>query len=531
MKREPPERPSLLESESHLSIETLFAPPVETIFEDYARLPAAFPADSVRIDLEDSLSLSVIIDRLIADPRFVILNGRHAGPVYFIPTASAFVFWIRLVDCAMKNGLYVLSKHSALAYFKTFAHLEHVDDEFPLILEHGDEFGFIANSLTPGKIVVPLSRLLRNLEARFRTVMFCQIIRMASRDYCAELLSFGASGWIKELMKECDARTVDCIARRNGLFGEKQQTLEETGRHVHLTRERVRQIEQKFGERVRAHKHYYTKIVNALICEVLGKTSHYVFHEGSWERRFVCRILGLPYARIERTNLLVFGVQEDTWLDIDDLMEKLTKLDTEELARALDGQWALHLGRNEIESLAFSLLDLCTQRFTRQKRVKACLESIGHLAHYSEITECYNALYQDDKLTEKQMQALLSQERNGIVWVGVKGTYALDSWGYFRPTRKLFDATYDIVKRFYAETGRPVPFGLVLAEIGKYRPVVKESSVRMALARNPYLTRVVGFSFVPSETVAVGNSETKIEDVDRILAEFEEELSADEFED
>ena len=66
-----------------------------------------------------------------------------------------------------------------------------------------------------------------------------------------------------------------------------------------------------------------------------------------------------------------------------------------------------------------------------------------------------------------------------MVWVGIRGTYALKEWGYERPPTKLFDAVADIVCTDYKKTGRPVSFEKICTEIGKYRQVINKESITL----------------------------------------------------
>jgi hypothetical protein len=111
-----------------------------------------------------------------------------------------------------------------------------------------------------------------------------------------------------------------------------------------------------------------------------------------------------------------------------------------------------------------------------------------------------------------------------VVWIGVRGTYALKEWGYERPSKGLFEAVADIVENRYEATGTPVPFAVIAAEMGKLRRVVKLSSLTFATHCNPRLRRVSGDSFVPRAPDDEVVEEIAEDELDRILQEFEDHL-------
>ena len=122
---------------------------------------------------------------------------------------------------------------------------------------------------------------------------------------------------------------------------------------------------------------------------------------------------------------------------------------------------------------------------------------------------------------EHNIHALLSWEGHGVVWIGVRGTYALEEWGYEHPSKTLFDTVAEIVEERHGATGKPVPFTVIAAEMGKYRPLVKDSSLAFAAYCNPRLKRVSKNSFVPRIPGDEGQEAIAADELDRILQEFE----------
>ena len=60
---------------------------------------------------------------------------------------------------------------------------------------------------------------------------------------------------VKEVLKQLNSREREIVERRFGLEGQRRQTLEEIGKHLKLSRERVRQIERNALLRLRRLRH------------------------------------------------------------------------------------------------------------------------------------------------------------------------------------------------------------------------------------------------------------------------------------
>jgi hypothetical protein len=198
-------------------------------------------------------------------------------------------------------------------------------------------------------------------------------------------------------------------------------------------------------------------------------------------------------------------------------------IDADSIATHLESERQLCLTHNDLRTLAESLSQFRRKHLTKGQKAYLALRAIGRPAHSSEITEVYNSLFPDQPSTERNIHAVLSREEHGIVWIGVRSTFALKEWGYEHPSKSLFDTVTEIVKERYKETAQPVPFTVVVAEMGKHRQVVNPSSLTIATHCNPNLRRVGKDSFVPREPTEKIQEEISAEELDRILREFEKE--------
>ena len=133
-------------------------------------------------------------------------------------------------------------------------------------------------------------------------------------------------------------------------------------------------------------------------------------------------------------------------------------------------------------------------------------------------------MFPEECPTEHSIHAVLLHEQYGMVWIGSRGMFALEEWGYERPRSTLMDTIASIVEEKYQNTGSPVPFIVIQAEIGKYRRYVNPNGLFMASYLNPRLKNVDDFCFIPQEEA---NEEKEVPDdeLDRILRNFESKVS------
>ncbi len=160
-------------------------------------------------------------------------------------------------------------------------------------------------------------------------------------------------------------------------------------------------------------------------------------------------------------------------------------------------------------------------KLTRGQKVYLALRSIGRPAHFSEVTEVHNSLFPDRPASENSVHAALCLEELGIVWIGVRGTFALKEWGYRHPSKGLYESVAEIARRKFKETGKPVPFTVIVAEMGKYRRIVRQASLIFAVHLNPNLQQVSKNRFVP-KAAGKNNDEFSKHELDKVLREFEE---------
>ena len=179
-----------------------------------------------------------------------------------------------------------------------------------------------------------------------------------------------------------------------------------------------------------------------------------------------------------------------------------------------------HLPAKDLACIADVLAYSLPGHLSKGEKAYLALRRVGKPAHFSEVCSVYNSMFADDPPTEHNVLAVLDRGKHGIVWIGIKGTYALQEWGYERPSMGLHKAVAEIVRDRYRETGQPVPLGVITTELGKYRRIVSPPNVPLAAGMNPELRRLYGDVFAPIDASDTIRDESDADELDRVLREF-----------
>lgn len=322
-------------------------------------------------------------------------------------------------------------------------------------------------------------------------------------------------------------REREILSRRFGLDGQDEETLEALGKRVHLTRERVRQIEKQalYTLEKLAPKPQDVQALFALITEVLlrhgkvmgerdlfaellanhpGRANHqgllfllhigdqYRFlpenrkHRSAWSlAHFPDELIGILIGEIE--HVITEGGKP---LTFPELAELLTQ-------RSFWEQAKLELNAESIRSIAriaksiaenpFGAVGLCTWADVVPRDVgdKAylILRHEGEPLHYSRITEFINEAGFDRRIAHKETvhNELIRDSR--FVLVG-RGMYALVEWGYKK------GIVSDVIRELLVQAGKPLTRQEIIDGVLRVR-FVKRNTIIVGLS-NKKLFRKVG---------------------------------------
>ena len=533
------ESPSMI---SHREQPSLQDKPVQDVvpnlLETFVTYDRCFTFDEVMDWSDEGVDRAKLRQSFVDDPRFVLLSQQKWGSEHFIPESTLLRWWshfsLRLAR-AQRSRL----THYQLAMSMNSLRMDGQWDAPPVgAVDFGQRLGFVGPAWSSEHYVFPLAHLLSNMTQPLRQLAGRILETLACMEKRESVLKQPLADAIELGLSHFVQKTIQVVKAREGLPPYKKMTLEQLGAVQGVTRERIRQIESKFWRRLSSEpvtqRNY--AVTSAFFT---GFWAEFIRHRGSLVMNleseettfvaFLAKCLGMPQTEIGR--LVVLGISNIDLSILAQLNSVAQQTDPDSIAAQLDIGDLSYLAVDDLRKIAQALASDKAGRLTKADKVYLTLKNIGEPAHFSKVAEVYNYLYPQDSVTERSIHAVLtrfapeSDKRYGIVWVGVKGTYALKEWGYERPSLSIFDAVVEIVKEKYEQTGqKPVPFTVIQAEIPKYRQIVTPASLTIATHCNPRLDRVFKDSFVPRDTDEQFQEEIAKDELDRILRGFQEEL-------
>jgi len=533
---------------------------VLNIFAQYRR---CFTLEELSHFADSDSDIEMLGHAFLSDSRFLQPEEADSSERYFISKASLFQWFCRLSIKLAQAKQARLSKHQVAILMDSLRIDGRWDSPPTEAIQFGSHFGFIGSAWTTNQYVFPLAHVLSFTESPSQVASIVmenfprgEVIHLAFEQLAQQLIRDGFSKFSEKVRYVVQAR--------EGFLTSKRMTLQQIGTQLGgITRERARQLEEKFWTNLQARprgRSLTGLFSTALVCNVISNQGSLVVHQSSPEAfllSFLARCTGAPQAIFPDTQLVILGASQKDLVshnkaaclfqqeaDIDSLYRKgcitydefderrgnliYENTDVDSIATCLESESRLCFTGNDLRILAENIAQSRRERLTRKHLTKGqkaylALRAIGKPAHCSEITEVYNALFPDEPSNEHNLHAVLSQEGYGVAWIGIRSTFALEEWGYEHPSTTLFDTAAEIVKERFEETGQPVPFTVVVAEMGKRRRVVNPSSLVIATQCNINLQRVGKDSFVPKKPTEEIQGETSAEELDRILRKFEKD--------
>jgi len=355
---------------------------------------------------------------------------------------------------------------------------------------YGQRFGFVSLAFTPKEYVFPLARLLsffgEDSVSVAREILMELSDRCPTKEYLVRLMVEN----VEKGFAVFGARVAEIVKAREGLRNRLFPECPATERQVHHVATRISQ--QQIASRLGISQMHVSRLENrfwqapphpgfvgALLCHFMAKSGRLVLpmaHPDMVLRRFLAKRVGVPCVELPNLGLSVLTASRDDASWFMSLKAFPSGIDPTHIANRIESAQRVTLPAADIEAIAKALSQFARRKLRIPERAYLALREIGRPAHFSEITEVYNCLFPECPVTERQVHHALGRERYGIVWIGVKGTFALKEWGYERPSKGLYQTVAEIVENAFNRTGKPVPFSVISAEIGKYRQVVNPNS-------------------------------------------------------
>lgn len=440
---------------------------------------------------------------LLTDSRFILLNKGNSKKKYFIPKRRLFQWFCQLNLRLAQAKKIRLSKHQLAKLMGFLCIHERWDTPSTEVIQFGKQFGFIGTAWTEDQYIFPLAYILSFMSCSLSEVTVKYIIKEISSNTMDVNFSF------KPLTKESITENFSCLTEsesyiiraREGFLTGKKMTLQWLGNQYGTTRERVRQSEFRAWLKLRRSVNAPT-FSRALIYYIMSKQGSLMVKTDSPEMLtigFLSKCSRVPYATLSHINLAILGVLPEDTILLKPWRLLLDNIDSVSIINQWESEGRFCLIKRDLKFLAESIIRFRLSRLNKEQKVYLVLQTIGKPAHSAKITEVYNSLFPSHQSTEHNIYAVLSREKYGVVWIGIRSTFALKEWGYEHPSKTLFNTVTKIVEKKYKETTRPVSFTVIVAEMGKYRQVVRNSSLTIASYRNPNLRRIGKNSFIPKK--------------------------------
>lgn len=535
------------------------------VLNTFARWPRSFSIEEILDYLEESTDKEILHLTLLGDSRFVCLSELPQEYCY-VPKATLLRWFINLntrlaqirrfrlderqlaltMSCLRRDGRWNVPPKQAVQLGQSLRLIDSAWTSGQWVFPLAWVLSFSISSIIKAQSV--LENIVRKLESGFSLKQVQQEILEAIRKHFLEKLS------------QCDDRQFCIVRFREGLETGVRMTLEEVSRFFSLTRERIRQIEKNFWDELLGYvpnepavRQWFVKwlcdssdfhssydsisfyryyevfpqaFLGAIFCQVMDKSGGLVIDTDSPHIhliKFLAEHGRIPYVNLSDIGLTILASSPSYLTALKSFLDFPSMIDTHAIATHLELNSPVPFPASDVRKLAHKLIRFLWKRLELTQRVYIALQSIGRPAHYSQITKVHNSLFPDCPASERNIHAALSREQHGVVWIGVRGTFALKEWGYERPSKSLFEAVTEIVEKKFKETGKPVPLTVIAAEIGKYRKVVKPSSLIFAAHCNPNLQRVSKDFFIPKGSDDQTQEEISLDELDKILQEFQKQ--------
>ena len=488
------------------------------IANTFAQDKGCFTIEELLVFAEEGQDKETLIRTIENDSRFVHTCEQTSGRKYFIAKKALYQWYVNLnvkLAKADKGNLDSNQLATSMGFLRLDARWASPPVEY---VEFGQQFGLICPTLKQNEYVFPIAHILSFMSQSNIQIATHFLNTFSDKQDPVVPPEQVISQAVEDRLKSFTDRARYIIVRRQGFGGMTKMTLEQVGKALGgITRERVRQIEEKCMRKMR-HPKFCNTLVVPFISYILLHGSLILSSNSKPEIKFVAKYLNIPVGQFQPTDLLVVGVTTRKLVAPKEIWRNLLNIDV--IAGHLQSSLNLILTKNDIAKLAEALSVALLSRLTKSQKVYIALKQIGKPAHFERIAETFNALFPEGYHSDHSVHAILTREAYGVVWIGIKGTYALKEWGYERPSSTLFNTVKEIVERKYAETGKPVPFLVIQAEIGKYRKMVNPNSIIFAAYLNENLICVNEDYFTP-KSAKESEAESSAKELDSILEKFE----------
>jgi len=332
--------------------------------------------------------------------------------------------------------------------------------------------------------------------------------RLALAETTLEVL---ATSWLSVLSD----RRRDIIRWRYGFDGEPL-TLDDIGKRIGVSRERVRQILAKalgrLSHHVRRNQMDLVKLLLIHLLEDAGGVMSERQIEAALRREMivgdvdpvtVSRLVFEAHSDFKRLRAGLWGLTGYPLAEVDAVQNEMTRVLERAYAplpaKEMISRFKETLSyRDRQDKLSEALITACLRthpdllcgtdgsyglkRWERSRldEIVRALREIGEPAHYTAIAEKANAMLDPGMRTSaRNIHAILDRRKDLFVWTGKRGTYGLQEWGLEEPL-----SYEEALVRILESAERPLALEEILARFPDVRPHYNENSVSMTLMIN-----------------------------------------------
>ena len=342
-----------------------------------------------------------------------------------------------------------------------------------------------------------------------------------------DLASESLRGFVRKWLSSLGERERQIVEWRYGLHG-KGLTLQEAGERLGITRERVRQIENRAINKLRypSRQRCVLPLVEllrqvamqagGLVTEAyLGESLAEVVDAADINPPGVARLLLATQPEfVEVKKIEAWALSDLPIRLIPEINRRLASILAVECAPLCEGDLlgcfkATSWYRARADELRDEFIVACLhasetivcldentyglERWERhsQDDIILALRRLGQPAHYSEIAKAINeGLPPERQFTPRAVHIRLMQNTELFTWVGLRGTYGLKEWGVERAL------TYEeALTQIFEEAGHPLTYQQILAQVPEFRPYYDETSIVITLGTNERFRSLPGDTY------------------------------------
>jgi hypothetical protein len=489
---------------------------ISNIISWYAFHPVAFGVQNVVDDLEGSVNKKDIEACLMNDPRFVIVKGLLPEDDLILSERTLFMWYARLdlrhVRIQVEKGTITYNHFLILLNsLRLDGYWIKIPEE---ILGFGEQYGFIARTTRRKAFFFPISNVLGTIPASVQSRLMYDAAEQLfiSLANCAEekrpkLINTPPETCLREAIIKLKSRRINnrvivTVLRKEGLLNGEKETFESIAQDYKISRERVRQITNIFWRRLSKSPDCRTILLQGIILFIMKSRGSLLLDDNSQIIHFLAKSCEIPMCLVPYTDFHILGGTPTTLSQLNGVYEGC-EVGLTEARLASRISRAILLPQKDIRLLAKCILNHKRANIKQKDRVLLALKSIGKPAHYSDVFEAFCKMFPEVLITTNSVHAMLDRlaDSDSVVWVGIKGTYALKDWGYARPLQGLFDSITEIVRIQFEKTSNPVSVDKIYTELAKYRQIINRASVDMAITINEHITKVSKNHYIPTPEI------------------------------